>query len=329
MTVEKREKRRCGFVLVDLAAVVGVGMFIAGLVLVSGAETRRQAGLGKCIQQLRQQGVATGSYAADHADLIWTYSWKAGDRLSQWDDLNNSTSDLQAAAYQAVDILRRRVDPEFPRISGWIPHVMYNHLVLVDYLDLELPNEAAACPEDEARRCWQAHSDDFCVCPARPSCIGIGRRWPFSSSYDIGPAFYADQGVSQAGRHSFYGIRGGAVLGGRVLGEVRYPSQKALAWETTAWHFGSTPIWHAYKEARLPVVFVDGSVSVRGTGDANQGWHPRVPDSPEPTTYLYRPSPSWERPTLSGETEELVIGHYRWTRGGLAGRDFGGPEVWD
>ncbi len=83
---------------------------------------------------------------------------------------------------------------------------------------------------------------------------------------------------------------------------------------------------HAYKEARLPILFADGSVRVKATGDSNEGWDPREPGSPLPTTYRYRGD--WEALPLSGNEEDIVIGHYRWTRAGLAGRDFGGPEIW-
>ncbi len=329
MAAEKREKRARGFVFVDLAAVLVVGLFTAGLLLVCGAETRRQAGLGECIQRLRQLGVATSSYAADHVDLIWTFSWKAGDRLSEWDDLNEAISDLQAAANHAVDILRRRVDPSFPRITGWVPHVSYNQLVLGDYWDWGLPHEAAACPNDDVMRCLQANWDEFCSCDPRPPCSGASKRWPFASSYEIGPAFYAADGaIAQGSRHSFFFIRNGAVFGGKTMGSVRYPSKKAMVWETTARHFGQAPIWFAYEEARLPVLTADGAVAVRATADANKGWHPFIPDDPNPSVFLYTPA-VWEAPTLNGSREELVVGHYRWTRGGLAGRDFGGPEVWE
>lgn len=51
------------------------------------------------------------------------------------------------------------------------------------------------------------------------------------------------------------------------------------------------------------------SVSVRAASDSNPGWQPNVPTSPLPTTL------------------GSLVGRFLWTRGGLAGRDFGGPEV--
>ena len=330
MTAEKRDGRSSGFVLVDFVAVLVVGLFIAGLLLVGGAETRRQAGLGKCIQQLRQMGVATGSYEADNAGLIWAFSWRAGDSLSQWDDLNGASNDLQAAANQTVDIIRRRADrPYFPRIGGWIPHVSFSYLVISDYLGVDLPWGPAACPEDEPRLCWQINEERFCECPLRPSCAGVGQRWPYSSSYEMGPTFYSeDGGLYQGQTHRTYSIRAGTRFGGKFLNQVDFPAAKAILWEQAGRHFGPKHQYHAYEEARLPILFVDGNVSVRATADANPGWHPLLPDDPRATRYLYRPA-DWEAPTFSGSSGDIVTGHYRWTRGGLAGRDFGGPEVWD
>lgn len=322
--------RSSGFALVDLAATLVVTVFIVGFLVIGGSETRRQASPGRCIQQLRQTGVATGAYEADNAGLIWTFSWRAGDSLSQWADLNSATDDVTAAANQAVDILRRRVDPLFPRIRNLIPHPRFNHLVLADYFDWQLPNETAACPEDEVLRCTQANWEDFCSCDPRPPCEGTTRPWAFSSSYEIGPTFYvSDEGIAQyPSHHDLYWILSGAEYGGKRLADTRYPSKKAMVWETTARHFGNKPIFFAYEEARLPILMADGSSGVRGTAQANKGWRPLTPDSKAHTVFMYEPR-EWEAPTLSGETRDMVVGYYRWTRQGLNGRDFGGPEVWE
>ena len=331
MQSENRNRRLGGFAMVDLAVFMVVGVFIVAFLVISGGETRRQASLGRCMQQLRQQGVAIRSYEADNAGLIATFSWRVGDQLSQWPDLNLARDDLVAAANQAVDIIRRRTDRlDFPRITGWVPHVLYTQLVIVDYLDSELPWESAACPEDEPRRCWQARGEDFCDCPIRPDCDNYpSQRWSYSSSYEFGPTFFSEDGrLAQGPEHRYYVVLFPSHLGGKLLAQVRYPAAKAMMWEGTARHFGPKHQYHAYKEARVPILFADGSVSAKATTDANPGWHPLVPDDPRTTIYYYAPS-AWEAPTLSGKDRERVTGYYRWTRRGLAGRDFGGPEVWE
>ncbi|MCH9058952.1 MAG: hypothetical protein IIB55_10025 [Planctomycetes bacterium] len=45
-----------------------------------------------------------------------------------------------------------------------------------------------------------------------------------------------------------------------------------------------------------------------------------------PTLYDYVPR-DWEPPTIDGSFRERVTGYYRWTRGGIKGRDFDGPEI--
>ncbi len=83
--------------------------------------------------------------------------------------------------------------------------------------------------------------------------------------------------------------------------------------------------WYLYEEARVPLLLVDGSVSVRRTSDSNHGWNPASPTN-EKIFILYGPSQE-EPPTLSGAPSETVEGHYRWTRRGLKGVDFGGERV--
>ena len=303
-------------------AVCGLG----ALLLIAGVESRRQANLGKCVQQLRQLGAVSSAYAADNNGLSASFSWQAGDSFSEWDDLNDASSHFQAAINQMVDIARRHVDPSIPYSRAFLPHLFYSYLVLADEMDLALPRAEVMCPEDEVRRCWQSNWASFCDCPLRPDCEGAGWRWPFSSSYELGPTFFAgNQSVFQAPRHSSFFLTGEQDWGGRRMSRVKYPSQKAMIWESTARHSGPRDIWHAYDEARTPIVFVDGSVSVRATADANEGWHPMLQKSWIQMSYFYRPD-NWEAPTLSGEFQDFVVGHYRWTRNGLAGRDFGGPE---
>jgi hypothetical protein len=84
-----------------------------------------------------------------------------------------------------------------------------------------------------------------------------------------------------------------------------------------------------HEGARLPLLFVDGSVLVKSTAEANRGWIPNSPTA-GPSTFQYQPD-IWEPAPVSG-TVDWVEGRFRWTRGtttagGIAGRDFGGPET--
>jgi hypothetical protein len=269
------------------------------------------------------------AYAADSADQVCMFSWRAGQSYSQYPDLNNAPTDNQAAANQAVDILRRRggrldIGPFF----AWIPHISYSNLVLADYLGSGVPLQIAICPEDKIR--LQAAIDpigfEHCI-PPSPGC-GSGSRSAYGSTYEIQPSFFsADSGntVHQATYTNLYYVAG--ILGRRRTSEVHYPSQKAMLYEQHGRHREPRLAFFAYDEAKIPMLAADGSAAVRATADTGLGWDPSRPTDPNPTVMAYLPSPPWETPTLSGQPSDQVVGHYRWTRRGLGGRDFGGPEV--
>jgi hypothetical protein len=73
----------------------------------------------------------------------------------------------------------------------------------------------------------------------------------------------------------------------------------------------------------------DGSASVRSTSSVNPGFRPAQPTHPDPTVASYQPDTNWEPPTRSGAASETLIMHLRFTRRGLRGRDFNGPEVFN
>jgi hypothetical protein len=297
--------------------VVVLGV-LAALLLVATGESRRRAGLAASEENLGRLGGVTASYAGDNADLYWGFSWKAGDKLSQWGDLNNAPGDNEAHANQAVDIIRRRADVNFPRQFGWIADVFYSYLVLADYLDEPLPMTYAASPADGQLRGWQVDKQ-----------TAPNVRLPYSSSYELPTAFYdkseVGMRISQSTLHNTFSIPGGVVLGARTTADVAFPSQKVHLYDRYQRQFGNRTAFFAYPEARLPLLFADGSVDVRKTGDGNRGWQPNSPTSPQPTVYTYQPQ-EWEAPIPKGESSQLY-GYLRWTRAGIAGRDYGGPEV--
>jgi hypothetical protein len=107
--------------------------------------------------------------------------------------------------------------------------------------------------------------------------------------------------------------------------DVSFPSQKVHLYETFARHFGKQPQFYAFETARAPLLFFDASVSVRNTADSGRGVDPATPRRVFPITFRFEPG-SWEEPVLGAGQSTTVYGHYRWTRGGLKGIDYGGPE---
>ena len=347
----KARIRRGGFTLIELLIVIAIIALLAGILLPALAEARRSARRALCGASQQQLAVASANYATDFTDRLSSFTWKKG--VVYADGIPAATDATAAAANQAVDILRRRADrPDMPLIATWIPHVLYSHLVLNDYLQQRLPEPAMACPEDRIRRKWQiavrraydegnpnnwtSYTDGEHPNPSSP-------RWPYSSSYSFVPAYWSPDKatvvggavvptVSQAGVHNLFNVPGGGattILGLRKLSDVAFTSQKVMVYEMNDFHsIKNKSLYHAYTNAKVELGFFDGSVRILETKNANRGFNPAIPNSPAVTVYAYTPDLAWEpkcrNPAL---TSENVEGHYRWTRNGLRGVDFAGGET--
>jgi hypothetical protein len=133
------------------------------------------------------------------------------------------------------------------------------------------------------------------------------------------------------GYHLLYYYTPGTGPGATIFNTTRmdmiyFPSQKVYIFDIFDRHSQKKTLFHAYTDAKQPLLMFDGSVNVRRTGDSNKGWNPLTPNTMATTSYLYWPSAGEPR-TLSGNASDQVFGHFRWTRRGLKGVDFGGGEV--
>lgn len=328
-----------GFTLIELLVVIAIIALLISLLLPALGRWRCGGRQLVCSVALKQFGTATHTYAADFQDKIYSFSWTAGSTPSGEiigsDMLTGITDDLAAGAHQAVNIIRKRWGEDtFPIPSLWIPHVLYSHLVLQDYLDQRLPAKMVVCPEDRFRLQWQDvqnfRSNAFQ--PFQEDAADQNNwRWSFSSSYQMVPATYSpDAGdtVRQAGQNyrSYQGPTNTGVLGKRKITDVRNFSQKVQMLDSQARHcsLNKRETHYTFPISKQPLLMFDQSVN---NYVANRSTLGGVPPTAGSTTWIaqtldYAANRSeWEAPD-DGMQPTQRYARYQWTYGGLKGLDF-------
>jgi prepilin-type N-terminal cleavage/methylation domain-containing protein len=332
------------FTLIELLVVIAIIALLVAILLPALGKARRSARTGICESNMRQYGLGQANYAADWKNVICAFSWQPNSQNSIYPDLNYGLNYTESHGDQCLDIIRRLSgNPAYYQpIYDRLVDRNFVHIVLAGagYMNEQLPNPATVCPEDAAAITWsryvgQAAQGVAVTGDPDPSASDAFKKiLPFWSSYQSVPTSFSDdsgpycltQANNAPGCHELYTIYPGQTkLVVRSEEAVTFPSQKVGMFDLFDRHISPRRIWHAYSIAAEPLLFFDGSVSVRKTRNANPGWDPSAPTSPDPTTYPYWPAPGGlDPPTLSGNQSDTVTGYYRWTRGGLHGVDFGG-----
>ena len=324
-------RRAPGFTLIELLVVIAIIALLVGILLPALSEARKSARLAQDSSNLKQLGTAAANYGTDGRDRIFSFSWRGGGVV------NPATapavprvvqgSDLVAAAWQAVDILRRRArpeDPQFPQQNNWIPHVLYSHLVLIDYLGSRLPEPLVISPGDRTRQRWA--EDPFAT---RTQLMAQGvdsqtaARVPYGSSYQMPPALYSpDKEVTegyiqnQGESHNVFliGSRAGTAvwpLGREKLSSIRFPAQKVMMHDSVMRFFGKFDAFFTWSGARVNALMADGSSRLVLTREANLGAY-------------------WTTGTSATPFLRATFARYRFTAGGKQGIDVGGGSpFWD
>ncbi len=336
------------FAACELLTVIVIVAILAAILATMMPDSRRRSQLAGSLTNQQRLGAGIADYGLENEDSVVSFTWRTGESRTCGDiTFPVASSDLIAAANQAICILREqggRTDITPTAFPNWLPHTFYNLLPLMVYMDEPLPSKLLVSPGDRFRLEWQRAvtsvpgdpNGPFFSLACRPGSGTSGAaltRWPYSSSYEMGPSFFSpDRSVgaigtiSQASGHSTYNIPGNTPLGRRRLSEVAFPSHKAVLYEQNQRFFGQYEAFFMSTVARIPVLFADGGGSVRSMAQANDGWNP-ANGTASPTTVVYAPDTLWETPTESGASSVVYLGRIRWTQRGLEGRDFSAPEV--
>jgi prepilin-type N-terminal cleavage/methylation domain-containing protein len=355
------ERRKNAFTLIELLVVISIIALLIGILLPALGQAQRSA--KNVLSQANQRSLNTGAanYSTDNRDLIFTYSWRAGGGIKVMPDgreknLNQTGVDDQtAAAWQNQEILQRvtgRVKgiTKIRNFDSRLPHRRYSHLVLLDFLTDVQPEPTAASPFDRNLINWQEdpleYLEDANSIPygagdppagydmdGNWSLPAVQQRWPFASTYQMVPAAWNSDGISESATyapvedtpHLFTSVNGTAPLGRRKFTQVAHSSGKVMLFEEFDRFSDKDGLYFAYPEAKPNLAFFDGSVRSESSEESNPGWNPGSPG--ENWTQTYVPIDTFPEPKNGLGDPQEYCQRFRWTRHGLQGIDYGGQDV--
>jgi len=346
--------RRAGFTLIELLVVIAIIALLVGILLPSLAKARQAARKSVDQSNQRQFLIGMANYATDFRDTLASFSWRAGVRYvnTTGTPVGPNDNDNLAAHYQAVDIIRRRSGwTDFPTQGNWTPYPLYSHLVLLDYMNAQLPAPVMRSASDRLRATWAEdpraaqRSIEATASPGRVASPG-GSRWAFSSSFWFTPSYYSPDRelnngfVRNADTHfQFFVVGTGPPpgqaipagtdpyrLGAQKQTNVRYPSQKVVIHDGNARYQGKRDLPMFHPSARMQAAFYDGSVQDFVTGDSNLGGYWSQSGAFTNAVFTYDPEPALGEALWPDGSTPLVTGRFRWTAGGKQGIDIRGSN---
>lgn len=330
----KESLARGAFALPELAAAVVIGVVVAALAMVMADGSRRNGRIGHDTANLRTIYAGMQCYASDSAGVFPTLSWQPNVTYNTpWPELNTAASNVEATMHQMVYLARTlsgRSAEELVVTPNVLANANYGHLVLCQYMDFSIPNRLFVSAGDRNKLLWADDPQGYDQGLYSPNLGtgGINWRHPYAASF-AQDSYLFDRSpfgsLMWAQSTDQYVVPANTVFGGAGVASMTYPSQKVLLHDKFARYYGPRLPYSAMPEARLPLLMGDGAVAVRSASESNYGWNPSNPQYVGYLTLTY--SPNAIEPPIGGANTSVFIGRYLWTRLGIAGRDFGGPEV--
>lgn len=336
--------KRAGFAIRDVLVGVTVVGTLCVLAVPTLSQVRMDSARQACIGNYRFIAGSSASYENDHAGYMWALSWKRGMLYTGGLFPVYASSDIEAQAFQTIDILRRLSGYNasvLPLPSNWVSQILYTHAALMDYVNLPAPASFLVCPEDWVR---QAFLDgDLRRLPWSES--GPSTRLIFTSSYSASTYQWApsrqslgiNPSTGAAAKTampyptptdiSYWNFDGTLNVTDawrpRLASDVRFPSNKVFMSDDYARHNGK-PRYYAYQTAAQDLLFHDGSVRYYRTDSTNPGWAPSSASSRGNMLLRFshtKKADFWGGLDNGVSQAQFQAGWYRWTRGGLYGWD--------
>jgi len=343
---------RHAFTILELLVIIGIIALLIGILLPALGSNCRGRPMN-VVAQANLRSLTTGAmnYAGDHNDSIFSYTWKVDESYRELSSGNEHlmTSNMEAAAFQAMNILQRSTGrlqgtASFKAPSPQLMHLRYSHLVLMDWLTDRQPEPIAASPFDKNLIDWQENplayldeKNNFPYGKGLPTKPGydmnpiwtdpaIAQLWPLASTYQVVPHAWLNDTNPQytpspTSPHHMIDTGSKNPMGGRKMSQVAHPSGKVFMYEEfDRFTNEKKPLYATDPIARINLAFFDGSVRQELVKDANSAYDKD------------NPSAIWEQPYLPLDTFPLPSGglndqtkldlRFRWTKNGLAGIDY-------